>query len=230
LALIVIVAAGAALAACGGDDGGARPTTVSGDNGGAGSTEDQFREAVRKFPDATYRAEYQVAGPELAEFGDARVTFYKDGSDRLRIDVASEQDGQQYQVILIQDGDESAFCTSGGGPLADVFGGLGDGACFRRDPTGGAAFGGIADEFEGFDSDDLDASDFTSEQIAGEDAYCARVTASDRTSNACFSGDGVMLSVESEGSGLRAVSVSDDVGGGDFELPYDVQDIPGLGQ
>jgi hypothetical protein len=208
-----------------GDDGG-----DDGDDGDDGEvtsgSEGDFREAAGRFPDATYRAEYELTGAEFGEITGGVMTFIKDGTDRLRIDFSGESEGEAFEVIIIESGPDTAFCLSGSASLTEVFGGSGQGVCFPQDPTGG--FSSITQEFDVFDEDDFAAADFTEQQVAGQDAICATVTIDAEDSDTCFSDDGVLLSVESEGSGITATSVSGDVGDDDFALPYPVQPFPGI--
>jgi hypothetical protein len=214
----------------GGDDGGDDGDGGDG-NGGSDNGEgsrDELLELAEKFVDATFKAVYDTTGAE--GFGDGTITIYKDGEDRLRFDFAGVQDGVPFEGSLIESPDGTFLCFSG--EAAAVFGSA-DGVCIESDPDDPTnPVGGITDDFEVTEEDLADTTIVGREEreIAGQDAICYTTTSPDTTGNTvvCISDDGVLLSVENEGSGFTATSVEGSPSDSDFEAPYEVQEIPGL--
>jgi hypothetical protein len=213
----------------GGDDGeGEDGGTDNGGDGGSGSNDD-FIDAAENFQESSFKAEFDVSDP--GQVGLSDFTMYKDGPDRLRIDVTSTQQGETFAAILITTADGTNFCLREAGAFGAILGiDEGEGVCLTNDPTRGA-LGSVAD-FEGtIESLRNDANlEVTTDEIAGKDAFCATVAAAtpDATeeSDVCLSPDGELLRVESGGFAIEATAVSE-VSDSDFELPYPERDFPG---
>ncbi|MBI5287529.1 MAG: hypothetical protein HY873_00995 [Chloroflexi bacterium] len=213
------------------------PTKDDGDNGGGGDS-GELQKLADKFAAATFKAVYEISG----DGGDSgltsgEITISKDGKDKIRFDIKSEVEGEPFEGSFIQTSTESFLCFSG--DAAASLGGLlgedaAEGICVKSapdDPTN--PVGSLVDAFGDIDVGNVEIQDKEDREIAGEDGTCYTVLDNDtnETSTACFNDDGVLLSVESGDSGtFVAKSVEGDVSDADFEPPYPVQEIPGLGQ
>ncbi len=258
VALTGLVLVGAlAFAACGGgddkdkDDGGktpsatsssgdgktveAEPTKENGDGGTSSDDVEELKKVAEKFKNAKFQAVYEVSGGAAdSPFGaGGEITITKDGADKLRFDIKTEQDGEPFEGSFIQNGADSYICFSGAQATALLGDGGGEGACLKSsadDPTN--PIGDISDTFGDLDVGNVEIQDKSEKKIAGEDATCYEVLDkdTDEVSTACFSDDGVLLSIESTDTTFVAKSVEGDVSGGDFEPPYEIVEVPGLGQ
>lgn len=214
----------------GGDDGDGGDGGDDGDGGsdnGEGS-KDELLELAEKFVDATFKAVYDTTGAE--GLGDGTITIYKDGADRLRFDFSGTQDGVAFEGSLIDTPDGTLLCFTG--EAAALFGSP-DGVCIESDPDDPTnPVGGLTDEFEVTKEDLADTTIVGREerQIAGQDAVCYTTTSPDTIGDSvvCMSDDGMLLSVQNEGSGLTATSVEGPPSDSDFEAPYEIQEIPAL--
>lgn len=240
LGVIPVVAAATLIASCadnGGDNGGdARPpesgatAQESGVANGDGEDVDELQAVAVRFGEARFRGEYTLTGAAEDDFGEGTLVMYKDGAERIRFDLSAEQDGETTEIVLIETPDASAFCLRNAGEFGLLLGiPEGDGVCFNDDPSGGGAseFSNIVDEIEAGGLEIVERSERT---IAGEDAACYRArNASGETSDICFSDDAFLLAaIEPDGSGIEATGVSDQIEDGDFELPYEVSELPGF--
>jgi hypothetical protein len=210
------------------------PTSDDSDSGsGNGADDAELREAIDRFVGSTYRAEYELTGTGADGLG--QMTMFKDGRDRLRFDVSSDVEGEAFDGSFIINGQDAVFCAEGDAfaeiPGIDASAG---GVCFRTaadDETN--PFAGIEDIFGDLENEDLTLLDKSEKEVAGEDTTCYRMrSAEGDVSTACLNDDGVLLETTDEadgGSTMRATSFSNDVSDGDFDPPYEVQELPTFG-
>lgn len=240
--------------ACGGDDkkddggtaktpatertasGDADPTKTS-DGGTASGDLKELQKLAEKFAESTFQAVYTVAGGEAGSpLQDGTITIYKDGPNKLRFDIKAEQDGEVFEGAFIQSDTGSYFCIVGGEFGALLGDEAGDGICTKSDPQDPSnPVASLADEFGDLDIGNVEIKSKEDRKIAGQDGTCYVVFDKDvnETTTTCFNDDGVLLAIESQaadGLSFEATSVEGDVSDSDFEPPYPVQEIPGLGQ
>jgi len=213
--------------ACSGD-GGSAPTRTPDPN-----TRD-LASIAGEFAAASFRGEYTLKGGPDSDLGSGTLVIYKGGSDRLRFDVSGEQDGEVTEIILIQTSSTSAFCLKNAGEFGALLGiPEGGGVCFNDDPAGADdETGDYSDLIAQLESGQGEITGRSQRQIAGMAADCYQVhgTGGD-DSEVCFSADGYLLSTtEEDGSGFEATSVSGSVADADFDLPYQVSELPDLGE
>jgi len=210
--------------------------TESSDSGGGGGGSDDWNAMKQKFLKSTFHAEYTVTGAGAENFAGGKLVMYKDGEKRFRFDVTAVQDGQEMALSVIEDGEVSAFCLKDAGELGALLGvAAGEGVCFKSspdDPNNPA--GGLSSIFSDIENDDSTWLDTSKKKVAGRDASCFKVKdgTDGEISTACFSKDGILLSVDTEGadaSTFEATNVEGKVSGSDFELPYEVKEMPGFG-
>ena len=211
-----------------GDEGEDDGETGEDDGGGAGSEE--IDALLQRFGDSTFRADYEVTGITSADLGfeDPVFTMYKDGRERLRFDISGIIEGEEVAIIFIENAEAGGFCVRGDIGLP-IEGGA-DGACFT-DSQLGEQLGSISDNFDELENTDFDVLDESERQIAGQDAQCYRLKdLSDQTeSDVCVNDDGALLYLSDEdGTVFEATDFSAEVSDSDFDLPYEVQEIPGL--
>ena len=264
MALAALLAAGVlAFAACGSDsddngDGGdgdttpvAQKTTADGgsetaesepteddgdDNGDGAGGSAELQALAEKFAEATFKVTYEISG-DAAGLGNGEITIAKDGTDKIRFDIKSEQDGEPFEGSFIQTATDSYLCFSGeaaAGLGAIVGEDTSAGVCVKSstdDPTN--PVGSLVDSFGEIGTGNVEVQSKEDTEIAGHDATCYTVLDKDtnETSVACLTDDGVLLSVDSSAGGsFTAKSVEEDVSDSDFEPPYPITEIPGLGQ
>ena len=228
MAMAVACAAGLTLAACdgdgdsGGDDTPAADGTPREVEGGA----ERLQEAGRRYGDATFTVVYALRGPDGEGAGE-ELTLYKDGRERRRVDITSEQEGEAASLTFIQTADAAYLCFEDPQDAAPELGVAGEGICLRSDPESDATL--LADLFEEIErlSETSRVVGITGRQIAGRQAECFtiedRATAAEST--ACFDEAGILLYTEDDAGEIReATHVSTTVDDGDFELPYEVTD------
>jgi len=211
----------------GADDG-------DGGDGDGGSGSGDLGEAIERFKASTFSATYTATDTDTENPLNGTVRIYKDGIGRFRFDVTGTFDGQESTFLVIETPDVSGFCLQGAGELTELFGvpeGE-EGVCFGNDPTGG--FGGLADELRNFNADGFELLDTSSRQVAGRDADCFRMrdVESDEIQEVCIDDEGALLYSKNEGPTtmtMEATDVSGSVSDSDFELPYELREIPGLG-
>jgi hypothetical protein len=202
--------------------------------GGAGEGDEALRDIRTKFVDATFKATYLMRSPSDPDLDNARLTLEKRGRDRLRIELASTQSGENVSIIAIETPDVAVFCLNNAGELGALFGvEPGEGVCFNNDPTGGTPVESIRASLTDLEDPDTQLIDRSQRTIAGRraDCYTTRDSAGD-TEIGCFDEDGVLLYAETAGSDastLEAQSVSRDVNDNDFTPPYEIKDLPGFG-
>lgn len=201
---------------------------------GAGSADPEIRAVADRFAKSTFNATYKAAGSEADSFADGRLTLVKDGDKKFRFDVTTRQDGQDVSIIFIQTDVTSAFCLKDAAELGALLGiEPGQGVCFKTS-QGDASnpVGNIQDLFKDIENVNVTLLEKTSRSIAGQDGTCYRTKDNDTgdLSTACFSKEGVMLYVKTEGSSpseIEAQTVSMEVSDDDFTLPYEERELPG---
>ncbi|MEX2245451.1 MAG: hypothetical protein WEC75_02075 [Dehalococcoidia bacterium] len=210
----------------GGDDG-------DGGDGGDGGDSGDLREVGESFVDATFTVTYNVSGGG-AELGISQMTMYKDGQDRFRFDSTSTEAGEETSFSFISNGDTGLICFAGGAGLGAVFGVESDeGVCIENNDAVPIEnpFSGLAADVE--DLSGLEVLDTSEREIAGRSAKCYRTrdTTTSEETEACFD-DGILLYVSTPGDGfsLEATEASGEVSDSDFEAPYEITDVPALGQ
>ena len=216
------------------DAGDETPSEGDGEDSGSDNGEgdqDELLELAEAFVASTFAAVYDMSGDGADTLGSGTITIYKDGQDRIRFDISGEQDGQQFDGVFIESPDGSYLCFSG--DAAAIFGST-DGVCVESDPDDpNNPVGGITDDFEITEEDleNMTIEGREEREIAGEDGICYTTTSPDSTgpSEVCISEDGILLAVNSEGAGFTATSIEDDPSDSDFEPPFAIQEIPGLG-
>lgn len=200
--------------------------------GGPSSETKQLRSDIERFKAAVYTGQYALRGTPGDDFGSGTVTWYKDGPDRLRFDLKSEEGGETVEITIVQTPDVSGVCFRGAGEFAALLGlPPGEGVCSANEPDAGSALG-FEEVIAGLtsidDPEDLDVTEVTSRTIAGQAARCyAAKSSSGDVSNTCFGDNGVLLFVESQdGSTFEATAISAAPAPSDFELPYEVRQLP----
>jgi hypothetical protein len=190
----------------------------------------------KKFLKSTFHAEYTVTGAGAEDFADGKLVMYKDGEKRFRFDITAKQDGQEMALSVIENGDESAFCLKDAGELGALLGiEAGEGVCFKSDPDDPSnPASGLNSMFSDIENDDSTVLDTSKKKVAGRDASCFKVKdgTDGEISTVCFSKEGILLSVDTEGadaSTFEATDVEGKVSGGDFDLPYEVREMPSFG-
>jgi len=198
-----------------------------GDNGG-GTGSEEFDDVIRRFAESTFTADYDVTGltDEEVGFADPQFNITKDGPDRFRFDISGTLEGEDVAIIIIDNQGEGGFCVRGniGLPVEGT-----DGACFTSGPFE-ESFGSITQGFEELGDTDFEVLEESERTIAGEDAKCYRVRdLSDQTeTDICVHEDGALLYFSDGETTFEATSFSDEVDSSQFDLPYEVQEIPGF--
>lgn len=252
--MILLTAAAAlsiALAACGGSNSSAKTKTAStsapGTTAAASNTATQgaggnsadakaLNNVAQKFGSSTFKAEYKLTSTGSNQPVDGTMTMFKQGADKFRFDVTSTQDGQPVALTLIETKDNNVFCLQDAGQLAPILGvDAGKGVCFKNDPTSGA--GGIDDitnTFKNLSTSDISVKSKSTRTIAGQSAQCFDYTTASagETNETCFSNDGVPLYDKTVSSSdtttLEATQVAGSVQSSDFNVPYEVKDLPNI--
>jgi len=243
-----VLLAGALLLACGGDgddgdgddngDGGAQPTatesaagedeTPPGDGNGAdgGDASSDLSALAGEWATKEAKISYDFTSSSAGTESAGAFTLYWKPPDSWRLDMTI--DGEA--ITLIATGGSTYYCSESGG----------EGTCIQApasqipvpflssfvDPDAYESF--IAGSFAGLD---IDRSERT---IAGQDAQCYSasgvVAGEEGQSEFCFSSDGVPLRISGGGGGseftMEATDASDSVSDTDFELPYEILEIP----
>lgn len=209
--------------------------TKSSDSGGGGGGSGEWDEMKKKFLKSTFHAEYKVSGAGAEDFAGGKLVMYKDGEKRFRFDVTAMQRGEEMALSVIENGDVSAFCLKDAGELGALLGiEAGKGVCFKSDPDDpNSPAGGLSSIFSDLEDDKSTVLDTSKKKVAGKDASCFKVKDADgEVSTGCFSKDGILLAMETEGedaSTFEATDVEGKVSASDFELPYEVREMPGFG-
>lgn len=260
--LAAITIAVFAFAACGDDDDDTGKTNDSGASGGSsqpgasggnaspgggpatpggsggqltGSGADSLRKLAKETKNKTYKAVYDVklvnSEQKLNIEGTLTVASKPPKQSYLGIDVMDETK-QRQEIVFIQDGDDSYFCTGGG------LGALGGGekVCARQKGSSGGigadALGGfsIAELIDGVASEsDVKVTETRGQKVAGRDTKCWTVKSKESDGIVCADeGAGVILLAEGKFEGgqtnMKAKSVSTSVSDNDFKPPYKVVD------
>ncbi len=247
LALAGVVGAGSLIMACGSSKNDANPTAAAGTtarpartaaatpSGGGGDADPEIRAVADKFAKSTFNATYKATGSEADSLAGGTLILVKDGESKFRFDVTTKQDGQDVAIIFIQTGDTSAFCLKDVGELGGLLGiEPGEGVCFKTSQDDASnPVGSVRDLFSDFDNVNVTVLEKTARTIAGQEGTCYRTKDNDNgdISTGCFTKDGVMLYVKSEGdspSEIEAQTVSGNVSDDDFTLPYEERELPGV--
>ena len=235
LFILMTALASLALAACSGGGGGSKTPSGSGDSGAA-TVSPELQSVRNKFNDSTFKGTYKLSASTSADdgLGNGTMVIYKDGADRFRFDVTTQQNGQDSKVIFIQSPAAQAFCLDNAGDLGAIFGvDTNQGVCFKSDPeSGDNPLSGLSGTFSDVAADG-EVLEKSNRSIAGRDATCYRVKTSDNsgdtTSQSCFDDQGVLLYSKTEGtdeSEIEATDISGSVADTDFNLPYEERAFP----
>jgi hypothetical protein len=226
LAVGPIVAGVLVFAACSGGDN--TPKTPS----PTATPESGLPLAVAKFRDSSYRADYRLTGAPGQQFGDGTLTWYKSGSDKLRFDLASMQDGQTVELVFVETPVANGFCFKNSGELGPVLGVAPDqGVCFNSDGQD-SGVDELTNQLTNLqDAQGLQVLEESQRLIAGVVGDCFKTQNTEgATEDACISSDGVLLYMkDADGSTFEATSVAPTINDADFNLPYEVRQIPGVG-
>lgn len=208
---------------------------TSASSGGSGSA-DELKDLASKFAKSTFRATYKATGTGNEALAGGQLVLIKDGEKRIRFEAAVNQDGQNMQIIFIATDTISAFCLKDAGELGGLLGiEPGKGVCFKSDPNdANNPVGSLSSLFKDLETMDVTVLEKSSRKVVGKDTTCykTRDNKTNEVSTACFTKDGVLMYSQSEGTSafeMEATDVSGSVSGGDFDLPYEVRDLPGFG-
>lgn len=208
-------------------------TSASSNAGSSSGSSDEINALAKKFAASTFHATYKATSSGSDTFANGQMVLIKDGDKRLRFEATVSQGGQDMQVIFIATDAVSAFCLKDAGQLGALLGiEAGKGVCFKSDPNDkNNPVGSISSLFSDLENMDVTVLDKSSRQVAGKDATCYK-TRDNKTSDVstdCFTKDGVLMYSQSEGASgfeMEATDVSGSVSGSDFDLPYEVRDLP----
>jgi hypothetical protein len=218
----------------GATSGPAKATAATSDSGGGS---DELKAITRKFTASTFKGTYKLStsgtSPDTLQSG--TMVLYKDGDKRLRFELTAKQDGQDVHVLYIEKDGAKYICFDDAGALGALIGAeAGKGVCVNstsNDPNPASTIGGT---FADLETADLTVLEQSKRTIAGKESGCYR-TKDNKTGDietVCFSNDGTLLYSKTEGdnaSEMEATEVTGSVSGSDFDPPYEVKDIPGLG-
>ncbi len=201
---------------------------------GNGGNPDDVKAAARKFAASTFKGTYKLSGTGADLFSDGQLVLEKQGKDKFRFDVTAKQNGQDSAIIFIETPDASSFCLKDAGEFGALFGiENGQGVCFKSDPSDTSnPLGGISESLTALENSNVTVLDTSKKTVAGKDGTCYRTKDNDTSeiTTTCFSNDGIVLYANTEGdnaSTIEAQSISTDVKSDDFNLPYEVRDLPG---
>lgn len=250
IALLLLAVAAIAMSACGGSGktsdttptvpSGASPaataagTPASGGTAEAtGSVDPEIKAVQDTFANSTFNATYKVTGFDPESTVPEAMTIKKDGSTRFRFEVATKQDGVDTTIIFIETGDASAFCVDDAGDLGVLLGvESGKGVCFKTTPgDANNPVGSLRDLFKDVANANVTLIEKSTRKVVGQDGTCYKTkdNATSEISTACFTSDGIMLYVKTEGdspSEIEAQTVSTSVSDADFNLPYEERELP----
>lgn len=214
----------------GGDDGGDESATPTEDTGGddGGLTDEQLSELADRYDTFRGMVTYQITGG-TADDALSSMTFW-------RSDTASRYDiTDDTGTTTVIESDALYFCA--------------DESCIKYDAdnsTGNpfalftSLFSAEAIQAEFGDLSGIDVEE-SSDTIAGLDASCFHYsgdldpdTEGDESGEICFAENGMMLRLASDDAedfgSFEATEVTTDISDADFEPPYPVTDLSGLGQ
>ncbi len=176
----------------------------------------------------TYRITSEAAGETL----EAEWVLVQRPPDS-RIEIVSEEGGEETRAIFISTGGKYYVCTSGGG----------EESCLATEAEAAEAGTAALDPLFQIpqelaqDGEGVDVVGTSERSIAGVDATCFTVSGAladvgEGEGEVCFSDDGLLLYLSGETAGetftFEATSVSTDVTDADFEPPYEILELPGL--
>lgn len=183
---------------------------------------------------ASLEVHYGVNDTGSAQPLNGFMTIYKQGRDRTRIDLASNDSGETVSLVLLQTPEDAVFCLPGASSLAQLAG-VEDGAgvCFKNDANSPVPnLSAITDIFTAISPGDLSVSSKSSRTILGASATCFDYTTDggDTKNTTCFTADGVPLYDKtvsgSETTELDAVQMKPQPASDVFNPPYPVKDFP----
>jgi hypothetical protein len=206
--------------------------TAPASSASAGAPNSKLGDLASKFTKSTFHATYKATGTESGGLT-GEVQLYKDADKRLRLDATVTQDSQPLQVSFIQTDALSVLCLKDAGALGALLGlQPGEGACLKNDTSDSSnPIGDLNSLFSDLENADAAAVETSTRKIAGKDTTCFQ-SADSSTGNAttaCFTDDGVLMYSKQEGDSpveLEATDVSGSVSSGDFDLPYEVRELP----
>lgn len=146
-----------------------------------------------------------------------------------RFELSSSEGLVQFRTIIISSGGKSYLCFSSGGEESCLV------TSAELAGVETAAFDPIFDISQKLaeEAEDVEIIDTSQRRIAGVDASCFKVRSELLDlgdGEVCFSAEGILLLLRSEvddvGSTIEATSVSTDVTDEDFELPYELFELP----
>ncbi|MHB8376554.1 MAG: hypothetical protein ACYDEB_06310 [Dehalococcoidia bacterium] len=240
-ALAMLAALGLALAACGGARGRATTPAATGATPGAPAAlsgdASELSSLGQKFAASTFKGQYTLTSSGGSQPLDGTMTMYKQGGDRFRFDVSSKQGSQDLSLTLIETKDASVFCLRDAGELAPVLGVQpGKGVCFKNGPASGAArLTDITNTFKNLSAGQITVTGKSTRTIAGQAAQCFQYknNATAETDETCFSGGGVLLYDRThsgaDSTTFEATRVEGAVQASDFNVPYEIKQLPSLG-
>ena len=232
LLLAMLAALTLTLAACGGDDddgggddggnGTEVPTETEdtgGDDGGDDTSAPDFGKLSSGWQDVEAKVTYDFITTDGSGTTTTTMTYYN-SPPNSRTDFEDESG----EVTTFIQTEENSYICSPEQCLATPGAGVNPFPFFSSfAPEALEAYSGIA----GFDTDSGE------EEIAGISASCFSLEQSGTSLKWCFGDDGIMLlnSTKSEDSGfeMRAIEISTDVSDADFEPPYEVIELPDIG-
>jgi hypothetical protein len=240
------------LAACGGGSSGDKtpaigdePTRAAGTPRVPGATEpvggddapiDPELQAVQeKARTSRFTATYRTTGAAADDSGPGTLTIVKDGTARLRWATTAATDGKDVTTVFIETPDLSVTCLSEAGELGLVVGvDPSQGLCLGNPPADAASGGSLRDLFGGIDIADVTLLEKSKRTIAGREGTCYRTqdNVGGEVGTACITDDGILLYNSTEGDDafeMEAQTVSSSVSDSDFELPYELKELPNLG-
>jgi len=240
----IAVLGGALLLACGGGDddkkddgGGAEPTATAsadgdvtpadgGDGDGGDGASGDLTELAGAWATKQAKITYNITSS--ADTAGGTYTVYWNPPDEWRLDASS---GGTEAGIFIKNADGEYICSPDGS---------GGGACISSPgltipvPFLGTFFD--VDDYENFVEGSFGGvgADKSEETIAGIDAQCytitSNITGAESETQWCVSDDGLPLRVRVSAGGVdyafEATSAEGSVADADFELPYEVLEIP----
>ncbi|HEX5478888.1 MAG TPA: hypothetical protein VFY79_04130 [Dehalococcoidia bacterium] len=235
--LVAAVAVGlvALAAACGGGkSNGAQPTKTAVPNTPSDPNAQELQALSAKFGTASFEVHYAINDTGSDQPLNGFITIYKQGRDRTRFDVASNDSGETVSLVLLQTPENSVFCLPGAGALAQLAGVEdGSGVCFKNDANSPAPdLSAITDNFAQISDGDINVTSKSTRTILGAAATCFDYTSDggDTKSTTCFTADGVPLydksTSGSETTELDAVQIKPQPSSDVFNPPYPVKDFP----
>jgi len=217
----------------------AKATAATSDSGSgdSGSGADKLRAITRKFTASTFKGTYNLTAsgtsPDALQSG--TMVLYKDGDKRVRFEMTAKQDGQDVHVLYIEKDGAKYICFDDAGVLGALIGvEAGKGACINSTSNDLNPASSIGGTFADLETADLTVLEQSKRTVAGKQGECYR-TKDNKTGDietACFSSDGALLYSKTEGdnaSEMEATEMSGSVSGSDFDPPYEVKDVPGVG-